>query len=55
LREEIVEVLREEGGWTKNVFSKLHLMDSFLKESQRMVPVSLINKILSFIQLIADS
>jgi len=55
LREEIVEVLREEGGWTKNVFSKLHLMDSFLKESQRMVPVSLTNKILSFIQLIADS
>ncbi|TPX19316.1 hypothetical protein DIZ76_017104 [Coccidioides immitis] len=41
LRNEIVRVLKEEGGWTKNVFSKLHLMDSFLKESQRMLPVSL--------------
>ncbi|KMU72207.1 cytochrome P450 [Coccidioides immitis RMSCC 3703] len=38
LRNEIVRVLKEEGGWTKNVFSKLHLMDSFLKESQRMLP-----------------
>lgn len=40
LREEIIRVLTEEGGWNKNVFAKLHLMDSFLKESQRMLPVS---------------
>jgi cytochrome P450 len=47
LREEIVRVLTEEGGWNKNVFAKLHLMDSFLKESQRMLPVSLMQDISS--------
>ena len=38
LREEIEQVLQEEGGWQKGVLSKLRKMDSFLKESQRMSP-----------------
>jgi hypothetical protein len=42
LRDELVRVLKEEGGWNKNIFTKLRLLDSFLKESQRMLPVSVI-------------
>ncbi|TDZ54048.1 Cytochrome P450 monooygenase 1 [Colletotrichum trifolii] len=36
LREEIVRVFGEEGGWSKNTLYKLKLMDSCLKESQRL-------------------
>ena len=39
LRKEIVEVLSAEG-WAKTSLYKLKLMDSFLKESQRMRPLS---------------
>ena len=41
LREEIEQVLREDGGWQKNTHSKLHKMDSFFKESQRFSPPTL--------------
>lgn len=36
LREEIVRVFEEDGGWSKNSLYKLRLMDSCLKESQRL-------------------
>jgi len=38
LREEIVSVLREDGGWKKTTLNKLRKMDSFIKESQRLNP-----------------
>lgn len=40
LREEIISVLPEEG-WKKTALNKLHLMDSFLKESQRVKPINI--------------
>ena len=36
LREEAIEVLREDGGWKKGTPTKLEKMDSFMKESQRI-------------------
>ncbi|KAI1813368.1 cytochrome P450 [Poronia punctata] len=39
LREEIVEVVGREG-WAKTTLYKLRLMDSFLKESQRVTPLA---------------
>lgn len=36
LREEIVKVLREDGGWKKTSLSKMKLLDSCMKESQRV-------------------
>ena len=42
LREEIISVLKE-NGWTKVTLYKLCLMDSFLKESQRLRPGQWIN------------
>lgn len=36
LREEIVQVFTEDGGWSKGSLYKLKLMDSCLKESQRL-------------------
>lgn len=41
LREEVEEVLREDDGWQRNSYNKLHRMDSFLKESQRFSPAGL--------------
>ncbi|KAK2736196.1 hypothetical protein FQN57_000870 [Myotisia sp. PD_48] len=42
LREEVREVLRKSGPqWTKASLSQLQLMDSFMKESQRLNPPSL--------------
>jgi cytochrome P450 len=38
LRDEIVSVLREDGGWGKTTLNKLRKMDSFIKESQRLNP-----------------
>ena len=38
IREEIVSVLREDGGFKKPTLNKLRKMDSFLKESQRLNP-----------------
>lgn len=40
LREKIVTVIQEEG-WKKPALYKLKLMDSVLKESQRMKPVNI--------------
>jgi cytochrome P450 len=40
LREEIVTVIQGEG-WKKTTLYKLKLMDSVLKESQRLKPVSI--------------
>lgn len=39
LREEIVRELKDEG-WTRTTLHRMRLMDSFLKESQRMHPAS---------------
>lgn len=39
LRDEVVRVLAEDGGWKKTTLYKMKLMDSFLKESQRLNPV----------------
>lgn len=41
LREEIEQVQRDDGGWQRNTYNKLHKMDSFLKESQRFSPAGL--------------
>lgn len=49
LREEIERVQREDGGWQKNTYSKLHKMDSFLKESQRFSPAGLCTSIRFYI------
>ena len=37
LREEVITVIKAEG-WSKTTLYKLRLMDSFLKESQRLHP-----------------
>ncbi|KAH7012015.1 putative cytochrome P450 monooxygenase [Macrophomina phaseolina] len=42
LRQEVVEALREEGGWTKAALHKMKLLDSCMKESQRLHPMSAI-------------
>ena len=47
LRDEIEEVLREDGGWQKNTYNKFHKIDSFLKESQRFSPPTLCSSALS--------
>ncbi|KAJ5173381.1 hypothetical protein N7492_005974 [Penicillium capsulatum] len=41
MREEIITVIGAEG-WKKTALYKLELMDSFLKESQRMKPINLV-------------
>lgn len=40
LREEIVHVLKEEGGWSKSSLYKMRLLDSFMKEVSRVYPTS---------------
>lgn len=40
LREEIVRVLKEEGGWSKSSLYKMRLLDSFMKEVSRVYPTS---------------
>jgi cytochrome P450 len=41
LREEAYRVLSEEGGWTKQGLSRMHRMDSAIRESQRVSPIAL--------------
>jgi hypothetical protein len=41
LREEAYHVLSEEGGWTKQGLSRMHRMDSAIRESQRVSPIAL--------------
>jgi hypothetical protein len=41
LREEAHRVLQEEGGWTKQGLSRMHRMDSAIRESQRASPIAL--------------
>jgi ent-kaurene oxidase len=41
LRDEIEEVLQEDGGWQRDTHNKLRKFDSFLKESQRFAPPTL--------------
>ena len=46
LREEILQVIKEDGPWTKwdkNAFYKLKKLDSFMRESQRFNPPSLLS------------
>lgn len=40
LRAEIIEVLGGEGGLNKQALTKMHLMDSVLKEQQRLKPIA---------------
>lgn len=40
LRDEIEQVLQEEGGWQHGALGKMRKLDSFLKESQRRAPPS---------------
>lgn len=40
LREEVIEVIQEDG-WKKTALYKMKLMDSVLKESQRLKPTSI--------------
>ncbi|KAI9926545.1 hypothetical protein ASPWEDRAFT_119143 [Aspergillus wentii DTO 134E9] len=49
LRQEAYDVLREDGGWKKTTLNKMRKLDSFLKESQRVNPPSLLafNRIVS--------
>ncbi|KAK5119704.1 hypothetical protein LTR85_007280 [Meristemomyces frigidus] len=42
LREEVQQVLAEEGGWTKQALTKMRKLDSFMKESQRMTPSTML-------------
>ncbi|OAL04297.1 cytochrome P450 [Phaeosphaeriaceae sp. SRC1lsM3a] len=41
LREEVHRVHREERGWTKQGFSRMHRLDSTIRESQRVAPIAL--------------
>lgn len=43
LREEIREAARANGGWNKTSYAHLRKLDSFLKESQRFNPPSLLS------------
>ncbi|KAL8711938.1 MAG: hypothetical protein Q9220_003634 [cf. Caloplaca sp. 1 TL-2023] len=43
LREEIEQVLQQDGGWQRNTYKKLDKLDSFLKESQRFNPPTLLS------------
>ncbi|KAL3426501.1 ent-kaurene oxidase [Phlyctema vagabunda] len=40
LREEIIRVLQDEGGWSKPALYKMKLLDSFMKEVSRYRPLS---------------
>ncbi|TGO17826.1 hypothetical protein BTUL_0014g00200 [Botrytis tulipae] len=42
LREEILQALKEDGGWQKTTLTKMRKLDSFMKESQRLNGPSLI-------------
>ncbi|KAL8897718.1 MAG: hypothetical protein Q9207_007070 [Kuettlingeria erythrocarpa] len=42
LREEVEAAIREDGGWRKATLNKMQKLDSFLKESQRFTPPSLL-------------
>ncbi|KAF5003208.1 hypothetical protein FDECE_10226 [Fusarium decemcellulare] len=39
LRQEIIDVLKEDGGWRKTTLYKLKLLDAVMKESQRLTPI----------------
>jgi len=41
LREEAYRIFKEEGGWTKQGLSRMYRMDSAIRESQRIAPLSL--------------
>ena len=41
LREEAHRILQEEGGWTKQGLSRMHRLDSAIRESQRASPIAL--------------
>jgi cytochrome P450 len=40
-REEAHRVFQEEGGWTKQGLNRMYRMDSAIRESQRIIPISL--------------
>lgn len=55
LREEMLQILREDGGWDKQTINKLKGLDSFVKETQRFSPASLSESTLSPIITIQSS
>jgi hypothetical protein len=40
LREELIDVLKDADGWNKTTLNKLSMMDSHMRESNRMNPSS---------------
>ena len=48
LRAEISALLKEEGGWSPAMPNKMRMMDSFLRESQRVNPPTLRDFTLEF-------
>ncbi|KAG8217979.1 cytochrome P450 [Butyriboletus roseoflavus] len=44
LREEVEKIIREEG-WSKDAVANMHKIDSFMKESQRMDGIGLVNMV----------
>ena len=57
LREELSRVLEEDGGWKSTTPAKLKLMDSIIKESQRMNPssMSMSNLIFTILSFFSDA
>jgi cytochrome P450 len=49
LRQEIIDSLEQDGKWAKTTLTKIHKLDSFIKESQRLSPPSLCASILPHI------
>lgn len=49
LRKEIAEVLRVDGGWKKTSLYKMKLLDSCMKESQRLHPITACKLIVSHV------
>jgi hypothetical protein len=43
LRDEVEQVLQNDNGWQPDTYTKLHKIDSFLKESQRFAPATLLS------------
>lgn len=40
IRDEVEQVLQEQGGWTRQSLGKMRKLDSILRESQRLHPVT---------------
>lgn len=52
LRQEITDSLEQDSKWAKTTLTKVHKLDRFIKESQRLSPPSLCASILSQISIL---